>query len=362
MARIVTVVGARPQFIKAAALSPVLRSSFDETLIHTGQHYDYQMSEAMFDQLQIPHPDYNLNVGSGTHARQTAAMLMGIEDILISDPPEMLLTYGDTNSTLAAALAAAKLNIPVAHVEAGLRSFNRKMPEELNRVVTDDLSALLFCPTDQAVENLRCEGITTGVFLVGDVMCDALRRYERLATQRYSEGPPQITGLFAEPALPPAWYLATIHRAENTQDEQKLGQIIEAFEQLDIPVLFVTHPRTRPLVKRLFAQKEYANTLFIEPVGYLEMLYLSARARKIITDSGGLQKEAYMLGVPCVTVREQTEWVETLYDGWNILVDATSSAVVAGVVGEATDESCRRELYGDGHAAERITACLTEWL
>jgi UDP-N-acetylglucosamine 2-epimerase (non-hydrolysing)/UDP-GlcNAc3NAcA epimerase len=236
------------------------------------------------------------------------------------------------------------------------------MPEEINRVVTDDLSTLLFCPTDQAVENLKREGITAGVFLVGDVMCDALRRYDRLATQRYLKSPPQVTGLFAEVALPATWYLANIHRVENTRDEQKLAQIIEAFEQLDIPVLFVTHPRTQPLIERLFAQKEYANTLFIQPVGYLEMLYLSARARKIITDSGGLQKEAYMLGVPCVTVREQTEWVETLYDGWNVLVDATSNAVIAGVVDEATDERYHRELYGDGHAAERITACLTEWL
>jgi UDP-N-acetylglucosamine 2-epimerase (non-hydrolysing)/UDP-GlcNAc3NAcA epimerase len=362
MIKLVTVVGARPQFIKAAAVSPALRASFDEVLVHTGQHYDYAMSEMMFEQLGIPRPDYNLGIGSGTHAQQTAAMLVGIEKVLNAQKPRLLLTYGDTNSTIAAALTAAKMNIPVAHVEAGLRSFNRTMPEELNRVVTDVLSALLFCPTEQAVANLQLEGITEGVFLSGDVMCDALYHYRKLAEQRYAEQPPQITGLFSEAALPPAWYLATIHRAENTQDAAALEQVLKAFEQLDAPVLFTVHPRTQPLVKQLVEQRGYKNTLFIEPVGYLEMLYLSARAKKIITDSGGLQKEAYLLGVPCVTVRGQTEWVETLRDGWNILVDVVADTIVTAVADKTARGASHPALYGDGHAAEKIVAHLSEWL
>jgi UDP-N-acetylglucosamine 2-epimerase (non-hydrolysing)/UDP-GlcNAc3NAcA epimerase len=362
---IVTVVGARPQFVKAAAVSPHLRSYFNEVLVHTGQHYDYNMSEMMFEQLGIPRPDYNLGIGSGTHAQQTAAMLVGIEEILTLREPRLVLTYGDTNSTIAASLAAAKLHIPVAHVEAGLRSFNRAMPEDLNRVVTDVLSALLFCPTEQAVTNLALEGITDGVYLTGDVMCDALLRYKELANQRYAEAPPQLVALFSEDTeavLPPAWYLATIHRAENTQDTSTLEQILNAFEQLDAPVLFTVHPRTQPLVEQLVRQHSYQNTLFIAPVGYLEMLYLSARAQKIITDSGGLQKEAYMLGVPCVTVREQTEWVETLRDGWNILVGATTDNILAALVDNTASGTCHPDFYGDGHAAERIVTHLREWL
>jgi UDP-N-acetylglucosamine 2-epimerase (non-hydrolysing)/UDP-GlcNAc3NAcA epimerase len=362
MARIVTVVGARPQFIKAAAVSPVLRSHFEEILVHTGQHYDHAMSELVFEQLRIPRPDYNLGVGSGTHAHQTAAMMIGIERILDAQNPECLITYGDTNSTLAATLAAVKLNIPVAHVEAGLRSYNRKMPEELNRVTTDVLSTLLFCPTAQAVENLRLEGITAGVYCTGDVMCDALYHYKRLVDHLYEKSPPQITGLFEEIGLPPSWYLATIHRAENTRGIDRVRQIIDAFEQLDAPVIFAVHPRTQPLIEQLVKRHDYRATLFVEPVGYLEMLYLSSYAKKIITDSGGLQKEAYILGVPCVTVREQTEWIETLYDGWNTLVDATTDSIVAAIIGNAPSEVQRHELYGDGHAAQQIVAHLIEWL
>jgi UDP-N-acetylglucosamine 2-epimerase (non-hydrolysing)/UDP-GlcNAc3NAcA epimerase len=367
--KIVSVVGARPQFIKAAALSPTLREQFNEVLVHTGQHYDYGMSEALFEQLALPAPDYNLGVGSGSHAQQTAAMLTGIEEVLLYEKPALLLTYGDTNSTIASALAAAKLHIPVAHVEAGLRSFNRLMPEEINRVATDHLSKLLFCPTQLAVRNLLTEGIAEGVFLTGDVMYDAIRIYHHEAERLYGAEPPALTSAFSSAgppaetpvALPQSWHLATIHRAENTEDAAHLEQILGAFEHLSGPVVFPLHPRTRPLVQRLTDGRTFDNTLFVQPVGYMEMLYLTAHAQKVITDSGGLQKEAYLLQTPCVTVREQTEWIETLEAGWNVLVPPATEALLAALRRNAPAAQSQEPVYGDGHAAQQIVARLREY-
>lgn len=368
MTKIVTVVGARPQFIKAAAVSRVLRARPDvkEILIHTGQHYDANMSDIFFSELHIPRPDYNLGVGSGPHGKQTGEMLAKTEKILLAERPDAVLVYGDTNSTLAGALAAAKLHLPVAHVEAGLRSFNRSMPEELNRVLTDHLAAQLFCPTAAAVENLAREGITQGVTRTGDVMCDALFYYRARAAERYAgPGAGALRDLFGSPdaggtALAGGWYLATIHRAENTDGEANLAAALAAFEQLDLPVVFPVHPRTEKLIEALLKRRRYRNIRFVEPVGYLHMINLAARAKKIVTDSGGLQKEAYLLGVPCVTVREQTEWTETLAGGWNVLARADTADILEKVRRGAPDPAARTDVYGNGHAAETICGTLLD--
>ncbi|HCC00942.1 MAG TPA: UDP-N-acetylglucosamine 2-epimerase (non-hydrolyzing) [Ruminococcaceae bacterium] len=356
--KIVTVVGARPQFIKAAAVSRVLRKAHTEILVHTGQHYDANMSAVFFTELQIAHPDYALGVGSGTHGKQTGEMLEKIEAVLLKEKPDGVLVYGDTNSTLAAALAAAKLCIPVAHVEAGLRSFNRKMPEEQNRVLTDHLSTLLFTPTKTAGMHLQHEGITQGVHLVGDVMCDALYFYKELAEKNGSPWD-QLENLFEQgPCIQKDWVLATIHRAENTAGEQNLMQILAAFEELPYPVIFPVHPRTKTLVAHLMEQQIYRNIRFIQPVGYLQMLWLAGHARTIITDSGGLQKEAYLLNVPCVTVREETEWVETIEEGWNRLAQANKKDLLQKFA-QARPAQKHPPLYGNGHAAEKIVGLLS---
>jgi len=354
--KILTVVGARPQFIKAAAVSRVLRQKHKEILVHTGQHYDANMSDIFFNELEIPRPNFNLGIGSGTHGRQTGEMIIKIEEILISERPDTVLIYGDTNSTLAGALAASKLLIPVMHVEAGLRSYNRVMPEEQNRVLTDHLASWLFCPTDTAVFNLKKEGITQNVYNVGDVMCDALEFYKGLSQKKYNKtlGESLEYIIKNDITLKDKWYLATIHRAENTDGEQNLSQILAAFEQLDAPVIFPVHPRTKGLIKQLDAQNGYQNIHFVEPVGYLYMLYLMSNAIKVVTDSGGLQKEAYLLGIPCVTVREQTEWVETLHGGWNVLADAKTDDILQKVLHVRADTAMRADYYGDGHAAQRI--------
>ena len=359
--KIVTVVGARPQFVKAAAVSRVLRKEHTEILVHTGQHYDSNMSDIFFEELQIPRPDYNLGVGSGSHARQTAAMMVGIEDILLKEKPDYLMVYGDTNSTLAGAIAASKILIPVIHVEAGLRSFNMAMPEEQNRILTDRISRLLFCPTDTAVNHLRDEGITRGVYNVGDVMCDAVLHYSR----EMEKNPPsfyfsRLQGLFGPVEPVERWYLATIHRAENTDSLEKIRQVLNAFEQLDAPVLFPVHPRTKGMVRELCAAHGYRNILFTEPMGYLDMLYFTKNAIKAVTDSGGLQKEAYILNTPCVTVRDQTEWVETLNGGHNVLAKPLTGDILDKVYHTPIDEANRPAYYGTCRAAERILEILNE--
>jgi UDP-GlcNAc3NAcA epimerase len=347
--KVVSVVGARPQFIKAAPVSRQLRRRHGEVLLHTGQHYDRGMSQVFFDELDIPSPDVNLGIGSAHHGRQTGQMLGGIEAVLLEEQPDWALVYGDTNSTLAGALAAAKLHIPVAHVEAGLRSFNRRMPEEINRVLTDHVADLLFCPTQTAVDNLAAEGIASGVHHVGDVMCDAVLHNGALAAAR--------SRILEALGLQPGTYLlATLHRPRNTDDPNRLRAIIEAFGSVGDPIVFPVHPRTRKAI-RAQAQRVPRNVCLREPVGYLDMLQLERQARAILTDSGGVQKEAYLVGVPCVTLREETEWVETVQTGWNRLVGADGDEIVAAVRDiQVPDE--RPPLFGDGRAAERIVAIL----
>lgn len=338
-------VGARPQFIKAAMVSRTLRRRHTEVLVHTGQHYNYEMSQVFFDELDIPAPDINLNVGSGSHGRQTGAMLGGLEEVLLAERPDWVLVYGDTNSTLAGALAAAKLHRPVAHVEAGLRSFNRAMPEEINRVVTDHLSNLLFCPSQTAVDHLAAEGVHQGVYLVGDVMAEALAFAAARARQR--------SNILARLELVEGSYLlATVHRPENTDDPARLSAILEAFDQVAEPVIFPVHPRTRKAIQSL-GYTPAPRVKLIEPVSYLDMTQLSQSARLILTDSGGLQKEAYWLGVPCLTLRDETEWVETVAVGWNRLVGAATEQIVQAVHSFAPP-AAHPPLYGDGRTAEQI--------
>lgn len=350
--KVLTVVGARPQFVKAAAISRVLRQRHTEILVHTGQHYDYEMSGAFFDGLEIPPPDVNLGVGSGGHGCQTAGMLAGIEAVLLAEKPDAVLIYGDTNSTLAGALAASKLCVPVAHVEAGLRSFNRRMPEEVNRVVADHLSNLLFCPSDVAVRNLAAEGITRGVHVVGDVMLDVLN----WAVQRLDAHPSRtLRRLGLEHKQ---YVLATVHRSENTDDVSRLSSILEAFASLQEAVVFPVHPRTRKAIQNISVQLS-SRVHLVDPVGYLEMIALTQGARLVLTDSGGVQKEAYWLGVPCVTLRDETEWVETVETGWNTLAGADRAAI-RRLVEQTAPPAARPPLYGDGNAAMRCVAVLED--
>jgi UDP-N-acetylglucosamine 2-epimerase len=348
--KIVTIVGARPQFIKAAAVSRELRKRGHEYLVHTGQHYDYDMSGIFFDGLELPAPDINLEVGSGLHGAQTGAMLRGIEDVLLKERPQWLLIFGDTNSTLAGALAASKLHIPIAHVEAGLRSFNRRMPEEINRVVADHLSQLLLCPSETAVKNLSAEGITRGVHLVGDVMLDVLR----WACQRAEKKSDAILSRFE--LEPKGYLLATMHRSENTDDPKRLSAILEAFNACDEPVLFPVHPRSRRMIENGRCVLK-PHVRMIEPLGYFEMVTVTNSARLVLTDSGGLQKEAYWLGVPCLTLREETEWVETVAAGWNTLVGSETDKIV-NAVRTLAPPAGRVSLYGDGCVAAKCVDLL----
>lgn len=349
--RVLTVVGARPQFVKAAPVAVALRDAgIEHVLVHTGQHYDAAVSDVFFRDLDIEPPDEKLNVGSGTHGRQTADILVAIEPVLVQRKPDWVLVYGDTNSTLAGALAAAKLNLPVAHVEAGLRSFNRRMPEEINRIAVDRMSTLLLCPSDAAVGHLAREGITSGVHIVGDVMLDALQFAERRALEQSDILPRLSLGAGR-------YLLATVHRAENTDDSAKLHSLLRAFERVEEPVVFPVHPRTRKLLDAMdYAARSHVQ--LIEPVGYLDMVMLARSARMILTDSGGLQKEAYWLGVPCVTLREETEWTETVEAGWNVLAGTDSDRIVDLVRG-FRPPAARPALYGEPGAAWRIGTLLT---
>lgn len=347
--KILSVVGARPQFIKAAMVSRSLRPRCQEILVHTGQHYDENMSRVFFDELDLPEPDIYLGVGSGSHAAQTARMMMGVEEILLKENPNWLLVYGDTNTTLAGALAASKLQVPVAHVEAGLRSFQRAMPEEINRVLVDHIADALFCPTQPAVDNLAKEGITKGTYIVGDVMADALQHFIRLA--------PQKTTILSDLGLEARRYaLATVHRAANTDEPARLKAILKAFDEINLPVIFPVHPRTRKVIQDLGWNANH-NVRIIEPVGYLAMLQLEANADCILTDSGGVQKEAYWVGVRCITLRDETEWVETVELGWNRLVGADTAAIVEAVH-SWRPSAPRLPVYGDGDSAEKISDIL----
>jgi UDP-N-acetylglucosamine 2-epimerase len=319
--RILSVVGARPQFIKAAPVVQALMASHEVVQVHTGQHYDDNMSGVFFRELAIPEPEVDLGVGSGSHAEQTAAMFERLEPVMQERKPDVVLIYGDTNTTLAAAVVAAKLVIPVAHVEAGLRSLNRAMPEEQNRVVTDHLSSLLFCPTDTAVRNLAAEGITAGVHQVGDVMEEALVAAARRARASSSV----LDRLRLQEG---GFMLLTVHRAENTNDETRLRRILDAVNRIGRRAIFPMHPRTRRVVERT-GWTAGPDVTIVEPQGYLDMIRLQQAAQVVLTDSGGVQKEAYWLGVPCVTLRDETEWVETLADRRNVLAGADTDRIVA---------------------------------
>jgi len=344
--KILSIVGARPQFIKAAPVSRAIRRTHEEVLVHTGQHYDDNMSSVFFRELSIPQPDINLGVGSGPHGAQTGNMMVGLEKVAMDVMPDWVLVYGDTNSTLAGALVAAKLHLRLAHVEAGLRSFDRRMPEEVNRVVADHVSDLLLCPTQVAVENLAREGIDHGVHLVGDVMYDAFIFNVHAASQESR----MVEKLGLEPGR---FALVTVHRAANVDDGERLHAIIAGLEQSALDVVLPLHPRTRSRLHQALPKR----IRVIEPVGYLDMLALEEAAAVIATDSGGVQKEAYFLGKPCITLRDSTEWTETVDAGWNVLVGADSQRI-AEAMRNFRPKSARPNLFGDAHAAEKIAALL----
>ena len=346
--KILTVIGARPQFIKAAVVSRALvehRPDVREILVHTGQHYDANMSDVFFDELNIPRPDYNLGVGGGRHGQNTGRMLERLEELMLVEKPDWVLVYGDTDSTLAGALAAAKLHIPLAHVEAGLRSFNRQMPEEINRVLTDHVSTLLFAPTELACTNLRKEGIAEEkIHVVGDVMYDAALFYK-------------------ERACKPDWFdalgfalnefvLCTVHRAENTDDQERMKGILDGLEGAGLPIILPLHPRTRKKLQQMNLPLP-SNIKMVDPVGYLEMVWLEANCKLVATDSGGVQKEAYFHQKPCVTLRDETEWVELVNHGFNRIVGADAVSIVLALSERSTSDFDKL-LYGDGRSAVKL--------
>ena len=352
--KIITIVGARPQFIKAAAVSRVLEEHYSdkiqEIMIHTGQHYDENMSKIFFNELGISPPLYNLKISGGEHGDMTGRMIIEIEKLLISEKPDSVLVYGDTNSTLAAAIAAVKLNIPLFHVEAGLRSFNMSMPEEVNRILTDRVSSLLFCPTDKSVENLKNEGIENGVFNVGDVMYDIAIYYRDLISNNNK--------IISNKMNQDEFILTTIHRAENTNNPERLKSIVDALELLshEFSILLPLHPRTRKLLIEYNLIQKLDNTTLIQPLSYLDMIELERSARVILTDSGGVQKEAFFYNVPCVTMRDETEWVETVDLGWNRLVGANSEKIIKHTRDFYKNPPIPSEVkpYGYGDAANKI--------
>jgi UDP-N-acetylglucosamine 2-epimerase len=344
--KIASIIGARPNFIKCAPLSRELRKEFDDVLIHSGQHYDYEMNKVFFDELKIAEPDYHLGVGSGSHGYQTGEILKRTEEVLLKEAPDLVLVFGDTNSTLAGALAASKLHIKIGHIEAGLRSFDRQMPEETNRILTDHCSDLLFCPTETAVNILGTEGIENGVHLTGDVMVDALQENIKIAEQKSNV----LDRLSLKQGK---YYLATIHRPKNTDAFEKLNSIVDAFCLIE-KIVFPCHPRTEKLLKQFgLWDKITKKVKVIKPVGYLDMLMLEKNAKKILTDSGGIQKEAYIFKVPCITLRENTEWVETVEDGWNVLVGADKDGIVT-MANDFEPEGEQRDVFGSGDASERV--------
>jgi UDP-GlcNAc3NAcA epimerase len=343
--RIVTIIGNRPQFVKAAAVSRLLREKHEELIVHTGQHYDDELSKVFFDELGVPAPDRELGAGSGSNTEQTARILAALEPALRELEPTLALVYGDTNSTLAGALAAAQAGVPVGHVEAGMRSFDRSMPEELNRVLSDHASDLLLCSTETAMRNLERESVAGEVHLVGDVMADVSLAFRDIAAERST--------IRSQLGLEPGSYLAvTAHRAGNVDRRERLEQLVDLLGALPPPVVFPLHPRTRARLEAAGLLDRLDGLVLVPPLGYLDFLELARGARAVLTDSGGVQKEAYLLGVPCVTLRDTTEWVETVEAGWNVLVDLDRDAALAALEREPPAE--RPELYGGGRAAERV--------
>ena len=351
--KIISVVGARPQFIKLAILSKEIRENHNEIIIHTGQHYDDNMSKYFFEEMQIAKPDYNLNIGSGSHRKQTAEMLIGLEDIFLHQKPDVVITFGDTNTTLATGLAATKLNIPVAHVEAGLRSHNREMPEEINRILTDHISDYLFAPTLTAMENIKIENLYGKPFLVGDVMYDSLLYYGKIAEQK--------SRILKNLKLKQKEYiLLTLHRPYNVDNIQKLQNIFSALKQTKRFIVLPVHPRSRKMI-------ESTNTIIpenisiIEPLGYLDFIFLQKHSEKIITDSGGIQKEAYLNGIPCITIRPETEWIETVKAGWNVLVGDKKDQLIENCLHFKPSHN-RPRYFGDGNSSKKIISILESHL
>lgn len=364
--KVLTVIGNRPQFIKAAAVSTRLRERGEEVVVHTGQHYDRELSEIFFEELKLAPPDHQLEVGSGTHGEQTGAVMAGLEPLADEVAPDAMLVYGDTNSTLGATLVAAKAGIPLAHVEAGMRSFNRSMPEEVNRVATDSLAGLALCSTETAVKNLEHEGLGANAVLTGDVMADLALLLAPVADQR-------STILETLRLKPRHYYVATAHRAGNVDSPEQLGALVQLLGRLarqgpegGTPVVFPVHPRTRRRLKAagLLNGLGTEGVRMIDPLGYLDMTRLVADARAVVTDSGGLQKEAFLAAVPCVTLREETEWLETVELGWNRLVglDADAAMTALAELPPAGGSSPAAAIYGAGEAGERVAAAIAEWL
>jgi UDP-N-acetylglucosamine 2-epimerase len=352
--RITSVIGNRPQFIKAAAVSRRVREHHDEILVHTGQHYDDEMSKVFFEELGVPAPDVELGVGSGSNTAQTARMLVALEPVLADSRPDLVLVYGDTNSTLAGALAAAQAQVPLAHVEAGMRSFDRAMPEELNRVLTDHASDLLFCSTETAVRNLEKESVAGEIHLVGDVMADVSLTFAPIAAERSH-------ALEHHGLEPDSYLLVTAHRAGNVDDPQRLERLVSLIERLDGPVVFPLHPRTAKRVDEAgLRERLAAASKLTPPLGYLDFLQLARNARAVLTDSGGVQKEAYLLETPCVTLRDTTEWVETVEAGWNVLVDLDADAAL-GALERPVPTGEHPDLYGGGNAGMRIRDVLDSY-
>jgi len=353
--KILTVVGARPQFIKTAAVSKVLRQNHEEILVHTGQHYDYSMSDIFFDEMEIPKPNYNLGISGGTHGKMTGNMLTAIEEVLLKEKPDLFLVYGDTNSTLAGALAAVKLHIPVCHVEAGNRLGSLTNPEEVNRICTDHVSSLLMCCTESAVEFLKKEGLTDRVFLVGDPMYDAFLYYLENSKRKDLQF---IYGLDQERILMPnSYYYMTCHREENTNQEDHLFEILSAVNILDAPVVYPVHPRNRDHIKILCDRHSFSNILLIQPVGYLQSINLVQNAKKIITDSGGVQREAFFAGVQCVTIFDYVMWPETMVDNQNQLAKPNKQDILVKLSAQM-DTNKSYQPFGDGHSAQKILKAL----
>ncbi len=358
MKKICTVVGARPQFIKLAVVSRALRKHFNEVIIHTGQHYDYNMSDVFFDEMEIPHPDYNLGISGGTHGAMTGQMLMAIEEVLIKEQPDMLLVFGDTNSTMAAALAAVKLHIPVCHVEAGNRLGTYDNPEEVNRIVTDHVSTIHLVCTASGVDFLKKEGFSDSVHLVGDPMYDAFCYYSNHLSGNELDEIVDFNG--NKVTIPDTFYYMTCHRQENTDTDEKLGEIFAAMEQLDYPVVYPVHPRNRQRAERLVAQNGYHNILLTQPVGYKASVALVNRAEKIVTDSGGLQREAFFANKQCVTIFDYVAWPETMHNQCNQLAKPDQTDILEKLNTLITFDPAYQP-FGDGHSSDKIVGYINEY-